>query len=214
MLLNLLYYRLLFSAVVLESHHRFVNLSRVDPAIVSTGFNGSKCFHRPGSPTPIIFTSVIYVSTCDLITPKSVANSKPVKSISGAFLEGEWERFVGAIGMVIWEREFKGQLFKDNLSFTTSPQMDGTLIFLVHSILSFLSSPLTDDCPGNTPASPTKSTARSVYSGRPSAFTRTPGATTQKTTLSCSDNGMFPLCWVCRNRSPRLHQFPSMMVVK
>lgn len=128
--------RLLFSGVVFASHKRFVNLSRIDPAIVSTGFNGSKCFHRPGSPNPIVFTSVILVSTCDLINPKSVANSKPVKAISGALFEGEWERFVGAIGMVIWEREFRGQLFKDNLSFTTSPQMDGKFLFFFFFFLS------------------------------------------------------------------------------
>jgi hypothetical protein len=42
--------------------------------------------------------------------------------------------------MVIWEREFKGQLFKDNLSFTTSPQMDGTFIFCgsFHFVLFFI----------------------------------------------------------------------------
>lgn len=129
MRINILNYRLLFSAIIFSSHRQFVNLSRVDPATISTGFNGSKYFHRPGSPVPIVFTSAIYVSTSDLITAKSVTNSKPVKSISGALLEGEWERFVGAIGMVIWEREFKGQLFKDNLSFTTSPQMDGMFAF-------------------------------------------------------------------------------------
>jgi hypothetical protein len=98
-----------------------MNLSRVDPAHVSTGFNGQKFFHRPGSARPIVFTSVIYISSCDLMEPRITPNTKPAKMICGALVEGEWERLVGGIGMVIWEREFKAQLFKDNLSFTTAP---------------------------------------------------------------------------------------------
>ena len=50
---------------------------------------------------------------------------KPVKAVSGALIEGEWECFVGAIGMVIHERDFRAQLFKDNLSFTTTFATDG-----------------------------------------------------------------------------------------
>jgi hypothetical protein len=44
-----------------------------------------------------------------------------MKVISGALIEGEWERFVGGIGMVIHEHEFRAQLYKDNLSFNTLP---------------------------------------------------------------------------------------------
>jgi hypothetical protein len=123
-----MFFRLLRSAVLFKSHLQFANLSRVDPAYISTGHNGSKHFHRLASAAPILFTSIIVVSSCSLLEPKMTANSKPAKMISGALIGGEWERFVGAIGMVLGEREFKGQLFRDNLSFSTAPATsDGRL---------------------------------------------------------------------------------------
>jgi hypothetical protein len=124
-----MFVRLLRSAVTFKSHLQFANLSRVDPAYVSTGSNGSKHFHRVSSAAPILFTSIIVVSSCSLLEPKMPTNSKPAKMISGALIGGEWERFVGAIGMVMAEREFKGQLFRDNLSFSTAPATnDGKLL--------------------------------------------------------------------------------------
>jgi hypothetical protein len=127
---NNMFIRLLRSAILFKSHLQFANLSRVDPAYVSTGCNGSKHFHRLASTAPIVFTSVIVVSSSSLLEPKMTTNSKPAKMISGALIAGEWERFVGAIGMVLWEREFKGQLFRDNLSFMTAPLMvDGKLFY-------------------------------------------------------------------------------------
>ena len=73
----------------------------------------------------MIFISVILVHECCLLQPKTSVNTKPIKCISGGLIEGEWERFVGAIGMVIHEQEFKAQLFRDNLSFTTTPFTEG-----------------------------------------------------------------------------------------
>jgi hypothetical protein len=52
--------------------------------------------------------------------PKVPGFGKPIKVIDGALIEGEWERFVGATGMVIGANVFKSQLFKDFLSFSTT----------------------------------------------------------------------------------------------
>lgn len=49
-----------------------------------------------------------------------MGNGKMQKVIAGACIAGEWERLVGAIGMVIHQREFKAQLAQDNLSFSTA----------------------------------------------------------------------------------------------
>ena len=100
--------------------------------MISTGHLGQTYFHLLHIPgTASIFTSVILVDSCNLHEPKHMPNSKPFKSISGALIEGEWERFVGAIGMVLHIRDFKAQLFRDNLSFTTAPSnVDGDLYFI------------------------------------------------------------------------------------
>jgi hypothetical protein len=50
---------------------------------------------------PLVFTSLIVVATGNLLEPKLYTNSKPAKGISGALVRGEWERFIGAIGMVL-----------------------------------------------------------------------------------------------------------------
>ena len=113
------------SAITFQNSNNFANLSRVDPALISTGHLGQTYFHllRAGAKA-ITFTSVIIVDSCHLFEAKPAPNSKPVKAISGALIEGEWERLIGAIGMVLHERDFKAQLFKDNLSFTTAPSTD------------------------------------------------------------------------------------------
>jgi hypothetical protein len=114
------------SAIVFQRSDNFANLSRADPAIISTGYLGQTYLHLlTGGPRALTFTSVIIVDSCHLVEAKPASNSKPVKAISGALIEGEWERLIGAIGMVLRERDFKAQLFKDNLSFTTAPSTDG-----------------------------------------------------------------------------------------
>jgi hypothetical protein len=69
---------------------------------------------------PIIFTSVVIVDSSHLFEPKVMGNGKMQKVIAGACIAREWERLVGAIGMVIHQREFKAQLAQDNLSFSTT----------------------------------------------------------------------------------------------
>jgi hypothetical protein len=107
---------------VFQHKGNFANLSRVDPAIISTGHLGHTYLHLlQGGARPLIFTSVIVVDSCHLLEAKPAPNSKPVKAIAGSLLEGEWERLIGCIGMIIHEHDFKAQLYKDNLSFTTAP---------------------------------------------------------------------------------------------
>jgi len=99
----------------------------VDPAHLSTGQIGRNFFHDVGGSLPTLFTSVIVVNTCYLDEPKVPGFGKPFKVIDGALIEGEWERFVGATGMVLGAEEFKGQLFKDYLSFSTMVSSGGDM---------------------------------------------------------------------------------------
>lgn len=92
---------------------------------MSTGLNGQTYFHLCGKQRALVCVSAIIVDESHILEAKTSQNIKPIKSISGALIEGEWERFVGTIGMVIHERNFKAQLFRDNLSFTTTPFGDG-----------------------------------------------------------------------------------------
>lgn len=115
---------MLESAIIFQRMKNFANLSRVDPSIVSTGHAGQSFFHLlGGGAQPLLFTSVIIVSECMLLSPKITPTTKPIKVISGSLISGEWERFVGAVGMVIGAEDFAAQLFKDNLSFTTTPAL-------------------------------------------------------------------------------------------
>jgi hypothetical protein len=114
-------YRLLLSATTFIRHPKYpvVNLSRVDPAFVSTGMHGKKHFHRVGNDQPLLCTSVVVVDQCHLNEGKVTAQGRLQKLVKASLLEGEFERLVGVIGMIIGEREFKGQLYKNVLDFTT-----------------------------------------------------------------------------------------------
>jgi hypothetical protein len=112
-------YSLLLQSITFSAMGGYANLSRVDPARISTGVGSKTYLHAVGGGIPIIFTSVIVVKECYLEEPKTTANGKALKLIEGACIEGEWERLVGAIGQVIDRVEYKSQLYMGNLSFTT-----------------------------------------------------------------------------------------------
>jgi hypothetical protein len=101
-----------------------MNLSRTDPAKISTGSNGKKHFHSVHSDQPLVFASVVVVDQCYLEDGRANSTGKLQKILKGSLLEGEFERFVGNIGMIIRAREFGAQLFKDVLDFST--YMDGS----------------------------------------------------------------------------------------
>lgn len=124
-------YRLLLSAVVFDRQigSQFMNLSRADTAKISTGSNGKKHFHSMHSDQPLVFTSVIVVDQCYLEDGKATSTGKLQKILKGSLLEGEFERFVGNIGMIIRAQEFSAQLYKDVLDFST--YMDGSGGFFV-----------------------------------------------------------------------------------
>jgi hypothetical protein len=109
---------------------------------VSTGAGGKTYFHMLGGGIrPMMFTSVIVVNESFIEQPKISGNGKMFKVIDGALHAGEYERFVGAIGMIIGEQEFRGQLLMDNLSFTTAFATSGMLLPFVSCLfwLMFLS---------------------------------------------------------------------------
>jgi len=111
------------------------NLSRVDPAFVSTGLHGKKHFHRVANDQPLLFTSVVIVDQCYLAEGRTTTNGKLHKLIKGTLLEGEFERFVGAIGMITRERHFMAQLYKDALDFSTLMDFGDKCMFSVHFLV-------------------------------------------------------------------------------
>ncbi len=113
-------FRLLYEATCFSGVGPFRNISRTNPAKISTGFGNQTYFHAVGGGPPFVFTSVIHVSACHLDEPKHNSNGKVQKLIEGACIEGEWERLVGAIGQVIHAREFMGQINGGDLSFGTA----------------------------------------------------------------------------------------------
>lgn len=122
---------LMMQAVVFSSNGRYHNLSRIDPATISTGVRSSSYFHAVGGGTPYVFTSLILVNACHLDDPRTSSAGKTQKLIEGACIEGEWERLVGCIGQIIHAREFKGQFQAGNLSFTTAFASAGNRAFII-----------------------------------------------------------------------------------
>jgi hypothetical protein len=113
--------RLYKDAILFEQNGNIGNISRTSPSLVSTGDGGKPYFHMLGAGAKaMMFTSVVLVKQSFLEEPKISGNGKLFKVIDGALLAGEYERFVGAVGMIIREQEFKSQLYLDNLSFTTA----------------------------------------------------------------------------------------------
>jgi hypothetical protein len=110
---------LLLSAITFSEHRGFANLSRVDPAKISCT-RIQPYFHYLRGGGQIVFTTVIVVDECRLIEPAPIGNARPVKSISGGIFEGEYERFTGAVGMIIGSDLFAAQFAMDILSFQTA----------------------------------------------------------------------------------------------
>ena len=73
-----------------------------------------------------MFTSVIVVDQCYLDEGKTTSTGKLQKILKGSLLEGEFERFVGNIGMVIHSRDFSAQLYKEVLDFSTYMEFGDT----------------------------------------------------------------------------------------
>jgi hypothetical protein len=122
---------LMMQAVIFSSNGQYRNLSRVDPALISTGIGSSSYFHAVGGGSPYVFTSLILVNACHLDEPRTLPAGKTQKLIEGACIEGEWERLVGCVGQIIRAREFKGQVQAGNVSFTTAFASSGNRAFNV-----------------------------------------------------------------------------------
>jgi hypothetical protein len=99
----------------------YVNLARYDPLRLSW-ISGTSYIHRVGARNhPARFISTIVVDDCYLKTAKiNASGAKPSRYISGSIIRGEFERMVGALGMVINKDEFGGQYHRDFLSFHTA----------------------------------------------------------------------------------------------
>jgi hypothetical protein len=169
--------RLLLTAITFDRHVSLpvANLSRVDPAFVSIGHHGKKHFHRVANDQPLLFTSVILVDQCHLAEGRSTNSGKLHKVIKGQLIEGEFERFVGIIGMVIRERKFRAQLYKDILDFSTFMDFGDSgvsaVCFLHCLFLTCLTCLL-----GSSSSTPVKR-GKGSTSGQPSPFTFRPSAT-------------------------------------
>jgi hypothetical protein len=107
--------------------------------------------------------------------------------------------------MVLHEHDFKAQLFKDNLSFTTAPSTGMSFSFFYITfffLITFEESPS---------SSPIKKGA--LFSGQQSPFTHRAFTTFNKTTLSFHDPGVFQLFRKINNCTKSFTKFQSIMLV-
>ena len=119
---------LFYEAIIFSGVRSVLNLSRTDPAKISTGFGSQIHFHAVGGGGPLTFVSTIRVADCYLVEPKLSKNGKFQRLIDGGLIEGEWERLVGAIGQVIHQTEYVAQIVSGYFSFTTSFADSGVLV--------------------------------------------------------------------------------------
>jgi hypothetical protein len=129
---------LFFESIICSGVDGILNLSRSDPAKISTGFGSQTYFHAVGGSGPLTFISTIRVGDCHLIDPKPNPNGRMQRLIEGALVEGEWERLVGAIGQVINKSEYKAQIQAGYVSFATlfaNPVPGRLFYFLVIQIM-------------------------------------------------------------------------------
>jgi hypothetical protein len=69
---------------------------------------------------------------------RTTANEKLQKIIKGSLMEGEFERFVGAIGMILGQRQYNAQIFRDVLDFSTFMVDSGMWYICFSSFSTFL----------------------------------------------------------------------------
>lgn len=111
---------MLYEALTFSGLANFRNLSRTDPAKVSTAVGSQTYFHAVGGGGPLLFLSAVRVGECRLFEPRTSSNGKTQKILEGALIEGEWERLVGAVGHIIDKVEYRAQIQAGYLSFSTA----------------------------------------------------------------------------------------------
>ena len=171
-----------FEAVTFAGGGNIRNLSRSDPAKISIGIGSQNPFHAVSGSGPLVFVSTIVVSECNLREPKlNSKNGKLQKVIEGACIEGEWERLVGAIGMIVNATDYKAQFQGGNLSFGTAfaSQDYGTCALVGRTVILIGCASLGSSHSGNRGS-------RRVSAHNP--FSRGPGGV-GGTTLACHDPG-------------------------
>jgi hypothetical protein len=172
------------------------------PSELSWGVNRRNYIHTVGGGGPLVFLSILCINACHILEPvMNAALGKPQRSVEGGVLEGEYERMVGCIGMIIQEKEFRLPLFKDNLSFTTAFGTGDSGRQFQHI---YLFGGTNNHCPLGGPSSPYP---KHISSGQPSPFTGTaPGnfksynSKNDKVSLSFQDIGTYILCAIYISR--------------
>src|SRR3984893_7021197 len=113
------------------------------------------------------------VDDCNLDEVRTTSNDKLQKIIKESLMEGEFERFVGAIGMIIGQRLYNAQLFRDVLTFSMFMTDFGVWCIC----FSLFSTSLTTMAGPSMSFSPIKG-GKASTSSHPSPFSSCPSAST------------------------------------
>lgn len=121
-LLRLTNFRLVKEAIVFSKKGNMGNLSRIDPAMVSTGGGVPYFFSLPsGGLKFMMFTSVGVVGACNIKEPYAMGSQGRIrKQITLSLFGGEHERLVGAIGMVTNQPQYGFPISGDFIEFSTT----------------------------------------------------------------------------------------------
>ena len=185
---------MLKNILMLQNFKDYRNLTRTPAHELSTGENGRNFFHNVGGGGPLkFFLSIIWVQSCNLVEPfMNSTLGKPQKYIQRRMIEGEYERSIGTIRMIINKKEFWALSIR---IICRLPQHLVLATLVWHFVLSFICTfyQLTLCFIGSL----------SSLSGKPSPFTGTAPSnfwssfgSSDKVSLSFQDIGTV-LCHVC-----------------
>lgn len=119
-------FRMIKEAITFQKEGSWANLSRVDPALISTGKGFNYFFGLSSQGSKFMkFISVGLVGACHLYEPHAIANNRFRKQISIALFGGEHERFIGAMGMITNQERYGLSLVGDYVEFSTTMSMPG-----------------------------------------------------------------------------------------
>lgn len=119
-------FRMINEAIVFQKEGSWVNLSRVDPALISTGKGFNYFFGLSSQGTKFMkFISVGLVGAYHLYEPYAIAHNRFRKQISIALFGGEHERFIGAMEMITNQERYGLSLVDDYVEFSTAMSMPG-----------------------------------------------------------------------------------------
>lgn len=129
------YISFLIREVTFDKANGFINISRVNPALVSVGSaQRYVCPVGDSGNNPYVCLSTGVVKGCHLFSPKDPIGKQvtPRHKIDLIMIAGEFEQWLCCLGHIFDEKVLYLQIQNNAIAFETLPPSDGMQIFFYH----------------------------------------------------------------------------------